>query len=64
MYTYTVTFNGYGANRVIYRDQQVTFQCRHNWSLNTDEAANVMYVAHEEVKKHFSRYKIIGIEAR
>lgn len=64
MRTYLVTFNGYGANRVTYRDQTVTIQAQHDWSLNADEAANVMYLAHQKVKEHFTRYKILSVELK
>ena len=62
MYTYTIRFNGYGANRATYRDQSISLKARHNWNINADEAANVMYLVHQKVKEHFTRYKIISVE--
>ena len=62
MHTYLVTFNGFGANRVIYHDQTITIEARHDWSLNAEEGANVMFLAHEKVREHFSKYKIINVE--
>jgi hypothetical protein len=62
MRTYLVTFDGYGANRVTYRDQTLTIQTQHDWCINADEAANVMYLVHQKVKEHFTRYKIVKVE--
>ena len=62
MHTYVVTFDGFAANRVVYHDQSVTLEARHDWSLNAEESSNVMFLAHKKIKEHFSRYKITNIE--
>ena len=62
MQTYLVTFDGFGANRVTYYDQTVSIRVRHDWSLNDDEGANVMFLVHKKVREHFSKYKITNIE--
>lgn len=59
---YKVTFTGYGANRSMYRGRQVYIQTTHNWDTNDNEAANVLFIARKEVKKHFSRFAITSIE--
>ncbi len=62
MYNYVVYFNGYGANRVIYRQQKITLNVRHNWNQSPEEAANVMFLAQQKIKEHFTRFKITSIE--
>ena len=62
MFTYRIVFNGYGANRVTYREQSISMRVRHNWNINAEEAANVMFLVHQNVKEHFTRYKIISVE--
>lgn len=62
MHTYLITFNGFGANRVTYYDQTVTIKARHDWSLNAEEGANVIFLAHKKVKEHFNKYKILSVE--
>lgn len=62
MFTYRITFTGYGANRTVYRDQQVSIRVAHNWDLNEEEGANVLFLARKEIKKHFSRFSITSIE--
>lgn len=62
MYQYVVYFNGYGANRVIYRQQKIDLKIRHNWNLGPEEAGNVMFLAQQKIKEHFTRFKIISIE--
>lgn len=62
MFTYRASFTGFGANRTVYRNQQITIQCGHNWDLVGDEGANVMFLIRKEIKKHFSRFSIISIE--
>ena len=62
MHIYKVLFNGYGTNNVIYREQEISFELRHDWSRNDDEAAKVMFLVHKKIKEHFSRYDILAVE--
>jgi hypothetical protein len=62
MFSYHILFTGYGANRTIYRDQQINIRCAHNWDLNEEEAASVFFLARKEIKKHFSRFSILKVE--
>ena len=62
MHNYRVIYNGYGANKAIYREQEINLELRHDWSRNNDEAANVMYLVHKKLKEHFSRYDILVVE--
>jgi hypothetical protein len=62
MFTYQVSFTGFGTNRVVYRDQQISIRCGHNWDLSDEEGANVLFLARKEIKKHFSRFSIVKIE--
>lgn len=62
MFTYQVSFTGFGANRSVYRDQQISIQCGHNWDISDEEAANVLLLVRREIKKHFSRFSIVKIE--
>ncbi len=62
MFNYRIIFTGFGANRTVYRGQQITIQCGHNWDTSEQEAANVFFVVRKEIKKHFSRFSIISVE--
>lgn len=62
MFSYKVSFTGFGANRTVYRNQQIGIRCAHNWDLNEAEAASVFFLARKEIKKHFSRFSIVSIE--
>jgi predicted ATPase len=62
MPVYRILYNGYGANNALYREQEIELKLRHDWSRNNDEAANVMYLVHEKLKEHFSRYEILQVE--
>jgi hypothetical protein len=62
MHIYRVLYNGYGANNALYREQEMELELRHDWSRNNDEAAKVMFLIHEKLKGHFSRYDILGVE--
>ena len=62
MFNYRITFTGFGANRIVYRNQKITFKCGHNWDLNEEEGGNVLFLVRKEIKKHFSRFSIISIE--
>ncbi len=62
MFTYRITFTGFGANRTVYRGQQITIQCGYNWDLNEEEGANILFLARKEIKKHFSRFSIVSVE--
>jgi len=62
MFTYRVYFTGFGANRAVYRDQQITIRVTHNWDVNEEEGANVLFLVRKEIKKHFSRFSIVSIE--
>ncbi|HHL52193.1 MAG TPA: hypothetical protein ENJ39_02360 [Flammeovirgaceae bacterium] len=59
---YRVLYNGYGANRAVYREQYLTVHLRPDWSAGTAAAADVLYLVHHELKKHFGRYEILSIE--
>ena len=62
MHKYSVIYNGYGANNVIYREQEISLDLRHDWSRNEDEASKVMFLVHKKIKEHFSRYDILQVE--
>ena len=62
MFKYRVLYNGHGTNRVIYREQEISLELRHDWSRNDEEAAKVMFLVHKKLKEHFSRYDIILVE--
>ena len=62
MFKYRVLYNGYGANKVIYREQEIELELRHDWSRNNDEAANVMFLIHKKLKEHFARFDILLVE--
>ena len=62
MIIYRILFTGFAANRTVYRNQQISIQCGHNWDLNDEEGAHVLLLVHKEIKKHFSRFSIISIE--
>lgn len=62
MITYQISFTGFGANRTVYHNQQISIQCGHDWDLNDGEGANVLFLARKEIKKHFSRFSIVSIE--
>ena len=62
MYKYRILYNGYGANNVIYREQEISLELRHDWSRNDDEAAKVMFLVHKKIKEHFSRFEILVVE--
>lgn len=58
-YTYLVSFVGYSGS--ISYENSIEMECVH--SLNDfEEAQNTLYLIHEEIKKHFSRFEIISIE--
>ncbi len=58
-YVYVVDFIGYGAG--VQYESTVEVECVH--SLNTmEDAGNAMFLIHEEIKKHFIRFKILSIE--
>jgi len=62
VFRYRITFTGFGANRTVYRSQQITLNCGHNWDKNEQEGANMLFLARKEIKKHFSRFSIVSIE--
>ena len=62
MHKYRVIYNGYGANKSVYREQEISLELRHDWSRNNDEAAKVMFLVHKKLKEHFSRYDILLVE--
>lgn len=58
-YVYLVNFVGYSD--VISYESSIEVTCVH--SLNQlEEAQNVLYLIHKEIKKHFSRFEILSIE--
>ena len=59
---YRIIYNGYAANKALYREQEITVEIRHDWDRNTDEAAKVMLVVHKKLKEHFSQYDILLVE--
>jgi len=62
MHIYRVIYNGYGANKAIYRAQELEVNIRHDWSRNNEEAANVMLLIHKKLKENFSRVEILSVE--
>ena len=62
MHKYRVLYNGFGANNVVYREQEVNLTLRHDWSRNKEEADKVMFLVHDKVKEHFSRFDILLVE--
>ncbi|MEN8248259.1 MAG: hypothetical protein ABFS32_04960 [Bacteroidota bacterium] len=62
MHIYRVLYNGYGANRAFYREQELRLELRHNWSKNDDEAARVFYLVHQKLKEHFAKYDLLLVE--
>jgi hypothetical protein len=62
MHIYNVLYNGYGANKALYREQELELETRHDWSRNDDEAAKVMFLIHKKLKEHFSRFDILRVE--
>ena len=62
MHKYRVQYNGYGANNVVYRQQEIELVLRHDWSRNKEEADKVMFLVHEKIRAHFSRFDILVIE--
>ena len=59
---YRIIYNGYAANKALYREQEITMEIRHDWGQNANEAANVMLLAHKKLKEHFSQYDILLVE--
>ena len=62
MHIYRVLYNGYGANRAFYGEQELRVELRHDWDKNHEEAVNVMFLIHNKLKEHFSKYDILLIE--
>ena len=62
MFSYRIIFTGFGANRTVYRNQQISIRCGHNWDLSDQEGANMLFLARKEIKNHFSRFSIVSIE--
>ena len=62
MHQYRVLYNGFGANKSVYKEQEIGLDLRHDWSRNQDEAAKVMFLVHKKLKEHFSRYDILLVE--
>lgn len=62
MPTYHILYNGYGANRSVYREQDLQLDTPHNWSRSKQEAENVMLLVHNKLHEHFSRYEILLVE--
>ena len=62
MHIYRVLYNGYGANNTLYREQEIELNLRHDWSRNTDEAANVMFLVHKKLREHYSRFDVLNVE--
>ncbi len=62
MFRYRIIFTGFGANRTVYRSQQIILNCGHNWDTSEQEGANMLFLARKEIKKHFSRFSIVSIE--
>ncbi len=59
---YRVIYNGYAVNKALYREQELTLELRHDWGRNEEEAARVMYLVHQKLRGHFSRYDILLVE--
>ncbi len=62
MHIYSVRYNGYGANNSLYREQELELKIKHDWSQNSDEAANVMFLIRKKLKENFSRFDILMVE--
>lgn len=62
MPTYQILYNGFAANRSVYREQEMSFDSPHDWSRSQSEAENVMLLVHKKLREHFSRYEILLIE--
>ena len=62
MPTYRILYNGYAANRSVYREQDLQLDTPHDWSRGTQEAENVMLLVHKKLHEHFSRYDILLVE--
>jgi hypothetical protein len=62
MPTYSILYNGHGANRALYRQQSVEVTTPHDWSRSKEEAENVMLLVHKKLHEHFSRYEILLVE--
>jgi hypothetical protein len=62
MAAYSIIFNGYAANRSVYRRQEIRIDTPYNWSRNKIEAENVMFLVHKKLHEHFGRYEILLIE--
>jgi hypothetical protein len=62
MFTYQITFTGFATHQSIYRNQQITLQCTHNWDYSEKEGMHVLFLARKEIKKHFLKFSIISVE--
>lgn len=62
MPTYRILFNGYAANRAVYRNRELILDTPHNWSRNKPEAEDVMFLVHKKIKEHFARFDILLVE--
>ncbi len=58
-YRYLVFFIGYSGT--ISYENSVEIECVHSLN-NFEEAQHTMYLIHEEIRKHFSRFEILSIE--
>jgi len=59
---YRIVYNGYGANRAIYREQEIQLHSVHDWSRSKADGENIMLLVHKNLQAHFSRYDILLVE--
>ena len=62
MPTYRVLFNGYAANRAVYRDREIRIDTPLNWSRGERDAQDLIFLIRQNIKEHFSRFEILMIE--
>ena len=62
MHLYRVVYNGFGANNSLYRGQELELKIKHDWSYNSDEAANVMFLIRKKLKEDFSKFDILSVD--
>lgn len=62
MAVYRILYNGYGANRAVFAEQEIRLDTGHDWSRTKADAENVMFLVHKKLKEHFSRYDILLVE--
>ena len=61
MSVYRILYNGYGANRSLYREQELRLDTPHDWSRKND-SDKVLFLIHQKLHEHFSKYDILLIE--